>query len=141
MRYVLDCNLVADWFSPGELSPGVDRALRQVRSREIQAHAPELLLIEFAHFLTKRLRRRQMTREMVADVWEDFRRLPIEFHSIGPLAGSAFDLAVQNHATAYDATYVALAIGLDARVLTSDSGMQKAFADTGRAQHVDDLTP
>lgn len=141
MRYVLDCNLVADWFSPGELSPGVDRAIRLVRSREIQAHAPELLLTEFAHFLTKRLRRRQMNREMVVDVWEDFRRLPIEFHAIGPLAGSAFELAIENHATAYDAAYVALAISIDARVLTSDAGMQKSFADTGRAQHVDDLKP
>ena len=82
-----------------------------------------------------------MTREMVVDVWEDFRRLPIEFHAIASMAGSALDLAIRNHVTAYDATYVALAISNDARVLTSDAGMQKAFAATGRVQHVDDLTP
>ena len=132
---------MADWFSPGELSTGVDRAIRKTRSQEIQAHAPELLLIEFAHFLTKRLGRRQMSREMVVDIWEGFPRLPIEFHALGPLAGTTIDLALQNHPTAYEATYVALAISIDARVLTSDAGMPKAFAASGRVQHVDDLTP
>ena len=140
MQYVVDCNLVADWFSPGELSPGVDRALRAIRSGKIQAQAPDLLLTEFAHFLTKRLRRKQMSREAVTEAWDDFRRLPIEFHPVGPQAGSAFELAVKHHATAYDATYVALALSLDAPLLTSDVGLRKAFAETGRAQHVDDLT-
>ena len=81
-----------------------------------------------------------MSREAVVDAWDDFRRLPIEFHPVGPLSMSAFDLAVQHHATAYDATYVALAISLDALLLTSDAGLRKAFAETGRTQHVDDLT-
>ncbi len=80
-----------------------------------------------------------MSRETVGDVWDDFRRLPIELHPVGPLAASAFDLAVQHHATAYDATYVALAISLDAQLLTSDAGLRQAFTETGRVQQVDNL--
>ncbi|MEO8362744.1 MAG: type II toxin-antitoxin system VapC family toxin [Vicinamibacteria bacterium] len=140
MRFVLDCSLVADWFSPNLLlSSAVDRALASLKSGQIEAHAPELLLIEFGHFLTKHVRRREMRREEAIETWGDFGELHIEFHPVGLLTQAAFSFAIEHHATVYDSCYVALAEKIDASVLTSDAGMSQAFRELTRVQLVGDL--
>ena len=138
MKYVLDCSLVADWFAPGLLSSRVDRVLSDTKSGKIEAHAPDLLKIEFGHFLTKRVRRREMSRESAIEAWSDFLMLPIQFHPVGPSAESAFDLAITQHATIYDGCYVALATELGGLVLTSDEGMSNAFVKGGLVRLVGD---
>ena len=138
MKYVLDCSLVADWFAPGLLSSPVDRVLPDIKSGKIEAHAPDLLKIEFGHFLSKRVRRRDMSRDGAGEAWADFLMLPIEFHSVGPSAQSAFELAITQHATIYDGCYVALAAEIGGLVLTSDEGMSNAFANGGLVRLVGD---
>ncbi|MEO8358732.1 MAG: type II toxin-antitoxin system VapC family toxin [Vicinamibacteria bacterium] len=139
MKFVLDANLVGDWFLPGQQTPATDAVFTAYRGYSIQFVAPETLGVEFAHALGKELRRGHLTREEARDIWADFNALPIELRPIGGLVGAAFDLATDHHAVVYDALYVALARAEEIQVLTSDGRMRNAFLALGSVTLVTDL--
>jgi predicted nucleic acid-binding protein len=119
---VLDASLMVALYVEEPLSNAARAAL--VRSRELgdDLHAPDLLLIECANALWKRVGRGELDRDsaMTAitelSTLEDLDRHPMDMRLVPP----ALSLALAHSLTAYDAAYPALAVQLGGVVLTGD---------------------
>jgi predicted nucleic acid-binding protein len=105
---------------------GLERAdvvMDRVFSGNENLHAPELLDVEVAQVVRKYWRAGDITPSRGEQAIADLRDLPIRRHSHEPLLGRIWQL--RHNATAYDATYLALAEGLRAGFLTLDSGLAR----------------
>lgn len=127
MRFVLDANLVGDWFLPGQQNAATGAVFDAYRASAIRFVAPETLAVEFAHALGKQLRRKHLSLDEAREIWEDFSALPIDLRPIAELVAPAFRLATDHNGVVYDALYVVLAQGEGVPVLTSDARMRNAF--------------
>jgi predicted nucleic acid-binding protein len=119
--FVIDTSVATKWYIPEEhstearlyMGPGIDR------------HAPDLLPIEAAHALLKRVRTADPNRHLPRD---QARRIiailrdaaPIQYHPSLSLLEPAFALAEQIGASVYDGLFLALSIQIDGRVVTAD---------------------
>jgi predicted nucleic acid-binding protein len=123
---VVDSNVVAYLYLPGEFSQAADALLAQ----EPDWAAPLLWRSEFRNILAGFLRRQTITFEHACDLQQEAEHL---------LAGCEFEvesqavleLVRQSNCSAYDCEFIALAIQLDTRLVTADKKLLKAFP--GRA--------
>lgn len=120
---VLDASVMVALYVEEPLSAAARRTL--VRSREAgdDLHAPDLLLIECANALWKRVRRRELDRDSAMQaitelsMLEELDRHPMDERLVPP----ALSLAIAHSLTAYDAAYAALAVQLGGVVLSGDA--------------------
>lgn len=82
-------------------------------------HAPELLDVEVLHVLRKAALRQQLTTHRAEQAVRVLQALPVTRHAHSPLRKRCWQLRA--NLSAYDATYVALAEGLGARLYTRDA--------------------
>lgn len=130
---VLDASVMVALYVEERLSAAARAAL--VRSRESgdELHAPDLLLIECANALWKRVGRGELDRDsaMIAitelSTLEDLDRHPMDERLVPP----ALSLAIAHSLTAYDATYAALAVQLGGVVLTGDRRFVEQASQAG----------
>ena len=130
---VLDASVMVALYVEERLSAAARAAL--VRSRESgdELHAPDLLLIECANALWKRVGRGELDRDsaMIAitelSTLEDLDCHPMDEHLVPP----ALSLAIAHSLTAYDATYAALAVQLGGVVLTGDRRFVEQASQAG----------
>lgn len=87
-------------------------------------HAPHLLSVEVAQVLRRLTASGQLTARRGHDAMEDLADLPLERYDHEPLLGRMW--ALRSHLTAYDSTYIALAEGLGAPLLTLDRRLATA---------------
>ncbi|MCO5314822.1 MAG: type II toxin-antitoxin system VapC family toxin [Solirubrobacterales bacterium] len=121
-RIVLDASVITALYIEEELSlPARDEIVRH-REAGDEFHAPDLLLIECANALWKRVGRGELERasamtaiEALAEV-DDFAFHPMD----AQLVPAALSLAVTHSMTAYDAAYGALALRLGGTLVTGD---------------------
>src|SRR6059058_3235941 len=109
MLWVVDSSVIIKWYVP-ENDYAAARAMRTV---ETQLAAPDLLFIEMSNILWKLARRGEMTASRAIEIIEEIASAPFVTISNQSLAQDALDLAIATGLTAYDASYVALAIRLD----------------------------
>jgi predicted nucleic acid-binding protein len=88
--------------------------------------APTLLLEECANALWVKLRRGELTPGETVERWRALREAPVELVPSSALLDHALDLAIQLAQTVYDCLYVALAIRLDAQLVTADRRLAEA---------------
>jgi predicted nucleic acid-binding protein len=88
-------------------------------------HAPHLIDLEIAQVLRRLCALGRLRPDRAAAGLDVFESLSVRRHAHQPLPGRIWQL--RHHLTAYDACYVALAEGLDALLLTTDSAI---FGDT-----------
>lgn len=86
--------------------------------------APELLSTEVLSCLRRWVRAGSIGISSAEDALADLDALPIKRYSHHALNGRVWEL--RDRFTAYDATYVALAEALDARLLTTDTKLRRA---------------
>ena len=84
-------------------------------------HSPHLIDIEIAQVLRRLVRLKQIDANRAAMALDDFADMPIVRHAHQMLLAAIWSL--RDHATAYDATYLALAQALDARLVTCDAAL------------------
>jgi predicted nucleic acid-binding protein len=115
--------------------PGSVRVANEWRSwlqRGVEIVAPELLWYEVTSSVSKHRKRGDVTDEEAHEALEELLGL-----EISPLSGlhlhrAAYNLAVQlGHTAAYDAHYIAAAIGTGCALWTSDGGMRDAAEAAG----------
>ena len=130
---VLDASLAIAWIldeRPSSLAPAIYEVLPEVPIR-VPAHWP----VEVANALRNSLRKRDipfsdlMTFLEGLDDFEIEIEPPVELDTIGPLA----NFAVLNDLTAYDASYVQLALRHSAILATLDQTMRAAAQRLGIA--------
>ncbi len=90
-------------------------------------HAPALLPFEIANVAASKLRRRVFSAEVLAERLEGFDFTTITLASIPP--AGMFSLAQRYALSAYDASYLWLAVALKAPLITFDGKLAEAATD------------
>ena len=117
---VVDSSVVVDFLlgRPSTLT-AVDE---EMAGREHEPwHVPEVLEPETLSALRRLARTGEITEERAAGAVTDLGRLRAVRYPHAPLRARVWSL--RHELTPYDAAYLALAEGLDARLLTADAGM------------------
>jgi predicted nucleic acid-binding protein len=114
------------------------RAGERIKERALDSaeslHAPHLIDIEVASVLRRLLHSEKLDAERAQQALDDFDALTIDRYEHGPLLGRIWSL--RSALTPYDASYVALAEGLGAPVLTCDGKLSRAHGHTARIEYI-----
>lgn len=114
--FIIDASVAAKWFNHEENH----QLARSLLDPAIQLLAPDFFLLEMDNIFSKWVRRGLVTREAVYALREVLIRYPLEYHGTQSLREDAFTIAIQTHRSFYDCVYLALAVRLDARMITAD---------------------
>jgi predicted nucleic acid-binding protein len=108
--------------------------IRARLARELEVHVPHLVDVEVTHALRGLVLRDRLAAARARRAIRRFAILPLVRWSQTPLLSRVF--ALHDQLTAYDATYVALAEGLGATLLTRDARMARAAGHRARIEVV-----
>ncbi len=100
------------------------RALSSVLSETESLHAPHLIDLEVVQVLRRYLRTGIIDERRAGEALEDFSSFPIQRYAHDLFLVRIWEL--RRNLTAYDASYVALAEALDAKLLTCDKALAKS---------------
>jgi predicted nucleic acid-binding protein len=129
MAFVLDASVAIAWVV-GTQATAYSRAIR-MRARREPYHAPSLWRQEVVNVIRSLVRRRAMSTDAGRTAVDILDRMqPVLHDPVIPLPG-LLDLACRFELTAYDATYLALAMELKLPVACSDSGLVTALSRAG----------
>ncbi len=130
--WVVDASVIIKWYVP----EGDYEAARAMRDAETALAAPDLLFSETANILWKLVRRGEMTASRAIEIIEEIAAAPFITIPNQSLAQDALDLAIATGLTAYDASYVALAIRIDKILITADEKLVRKLTGTRSANQV-----
>ena len=117
---VADTSAVLQALAASEPAPGLLERL----AGDGDLHAPHLIDTEVLHALRRMSIRGEISDERVADARSDFADLALVRYPHLPLNDRVWEL--RHNLTAYDATFVALAEALAARLITCDARLASA---------------
>ena len=131
MVFVLDCSVAMAWMFRDEATEATDR-LRDMLVQD-RALVPALWPSEAANALLVATRRRRIAREEWSRVRMELNALPIDIDppSAERTLGLVLDLALAHGLTAYDATYLELAIRMGLPLATLDRDLRTAARAEG----------
>ena len=134
---IVDASVAVKWVVN---ESGSDRA-RLLSQTSLEA--PDLLLIECANILWKKVRIRDLTREEASTRLEMLLRAPVSLVESRPLLNSALALSLDLQHPVYDCVYVALALRRDLPLITADerlvAAVRKSPKVAGRVIRLADL--
>jgi predicted nucleic acid-binding protein len=130
--YVVDASVAVKWMLPEPLAAEAAR----LQSPQHELHAPSFLEVELANVLWKKLRQGLLTRAEADAFIAQLPNLALTRHADSPLIPAAFDLAHRTGRTVYDCVYLALAIQLRSRMVTTDDRLFNSLAGTPYAVFV-----
>jgi predicted nucleic acid-binding protein len=116
MRFVLDCSVAVKCFIKEALS---EDALRLFETSEV-LYAPDLILAEFSHAMTKHTRSGQIAQSDAKKAVSELRNDLAVMRSSISAYQIAIELAVETGGTAQDCLYLAHAFSLQVPLITAD---------------------
>ena len=129
---VVDASVAIKWFFPEVHS---EEAIR-LRTPPHELHAPDLLWLEVHNVVCRNIRRNLIAQEKGLQILSVLRRLPIQIFPSVDLLDTATAIALDTAAGLYDCIYVALAILLDARMVTADRRLYQGLRSGPLADRV-----
>ena len=130
--YVLDASAWLRLFlHDGPAVPGLEQAAQTVERGGASFAAPELILVEAGHALGRKVRRKQLLDTEGRGLWQDIRRVPIDFLPADERMDDAMELAIRHNLSVYDALYLAVAVHLGATLFTADDALSTAARAAG----------
>lgn len=132
--FILDCSVTMAWLFEDEKTRYTEEILKQL-TQHAKAVVPPLWYIEVNNVLLVAERRHRVTVVQTQHFWEILRQLPIDMqhqqthHDID----SILNLGRQYQLSAYDATYLDLAIKLNFPLASLDKALLKAAQNAGVA--------
>lgn len=126
----MDTSVALKVYLEEDLAEEAQRVLDAGLDGSAELLAPSLILPEFRHALTRRVRREEVTASDAQDMWESFGNWPLDFFEIGPLVPRAAEISGETGCTVYDAIFVALAELEEIVVLTADRKLTTALDGT-----------
>jgi predicted nucleic acid-binding protein len=121
MIYVIDASVAVKWVVPEALSDRADRLL----AGDAELIAPDLLFVEAANALRKKVARGEMTGEEASLALDCLFESPLDLRPTKDLLRRALALACRFDHPAYDCVYAALAEREGAALVTDDDRMKK----------------
>jgi predicted nucleic acid-binding protein len=130
--WVLDASVVIKWFIPED-----DRqAALELRVSGAGFAAPDLLFAESANILWKHVKRGEIEPDRATAIIDEIATAPWVVHSTRSLGSDALSLALASGISAYDASYVALAVRLDTICITADRRLFNKLQGSPFGRHV-----
>ena len=131
MPFVVDASLALAWHFEDEVSEYADRVLE--RLREDRTVVPSIWPVEVANGLVVAERRGRLSAARVARAVELLQELPIFVYELGAqlALGPVLDLARSHGLSAYDASYLELAMREGLPLATQDDDLREAAARAG----------
>ena len=123
---VVDSCVIAKWILPESDSLDAQQLITEIPIRGDRLFVIDLALAETANAIWKRYHRRSISVERATDLLTRLWQIPLHVCSSANLLGSAFDIAVKNDRSIYDALFVALANDLKLTGVTADAPLWKA---------------
>jgi predicted nucleic acid-binding protein len=120
--FVVDASAIAELLLQ---TPAGRRVAAEIRTDASSLHVPALCDVEVAAVLRRALLSGRLDAERAAEAVQDFLDLPLTRHGHTRLLPRI--LALRANFSAYDATYVALAEALGARLVTADQPLVRAL--------------
>jgi len=124
MSFVLDASVACAWIFADEATKELDELLAQ--SAEAEVFVPSLWRSEVLNTLVQASRRNRITTDQIATYWSHLDALQISESTYVPPAERIVSLCQEHNLTAYDATYLALAIWLKLPLATLDEQLRQA---------------
>ncbi len=130
--HVLDTSaLIRLFFADGPMPAGLVELARDVDAGGAALVAPELIWVEAAHAVQRKLRRGELSSSERDAVWRALRRTPVEVLPIVRHVDRALALSVALDVSVYDAMYLAVAEHVDGRLWTADKDLAHAARGMG----------
>ncbi|GAB4276125.1 MAG: hypothetical protein Kow0056_06390 [Coriobacteriia bacterium] len=125
-KVVVDSSVAVKWFlGEGEEHVAEARSLLDAHAAgTLELVAPDLLVLE----VLNALKHRGVGDAALVAAAEALRLARLEFHPVSELADDAARLAAAHDLTLYDAAFVALALDLDAELVTVDRKLARSLA-------------
>jgi len=117
----VDASVVLKWFLPETDSDAADSLLEKFLNDEAELLAPDLMLVETASALWKRVMiRKELSANEATLIYRDLLTLPLSLIASATVADAALQVALQHNHSVYDALYCALAIERRCDFVTAD---------------------
>jgi predicted nucleic acid-binding protein len=134
MKLVLDASMALAWLYERPTAEEVECAERALSTLlDVEATVPSLWHTEVANALLVGERRKVVNEAQVIDYLNRLSRLPIDTDDVAPASrrDQVIALAREHGLSAYDATYLELALRSDAVLATFDGKLAKAMCAAG----------
>lgn len=132
MIAVVDTSALLRLFIPdGPVPDGLVAFFREVESGKNVAIAPELLHVEAANVILKKLQRNELEPQEAADLLTILGNFPIRMFSHRPFLKKVLHTASATGLTAYDAMFLCLAEDRAAVLFTADRKLENIAAQRG----------
>jgi predicted nucleic acid-binding protein len=132
MARVVDANLVIKWY----VEEPDSSAARALFWETEEFAVPDLLFLETASTLSKKVRSRELTHEEARRISELIVDGPFDIHNDRELTGEALRIALEYEVSPYDASYVALAMKLKTDCATADRKLFEKLRKTPLREYV-----
>ena len=130
MVCVVDASVVLKWFLREADSAAADLLLERFLNGEVELLAPDLVVVETASALWKRVMiRKEMSAEEATLIHRDLLTLPLSLVPSGTLADAALQIALKHKHSVYDAFYCALALERQCDFVTADRVLANKLQD------------
>ena len=133
MPFVVDVSFAAGWFLPSQANPTATDLAARLESEF--ALVPNLFRHELRNLLLCAFRRKKISEDMLHKQIERAERFPLHESGSGDTVFT-IRLALEHGLTAYDATYLALAMTRRVAIATNESAIVKA----ARKERIDVIT-
>lgn len=125
MRTVVDASVALKWYFPESGAAGADRILTEALEGGRELLAPDLIVVEFANVLWKKVRREECSGEQAQAILEAFGTDAPRLVESVPLVPRALELALRLDEVVYDCLYLAAAIEAEASLVTADARLAR----------------
>lgn len=129
MPLIVDASVAVAWFVRNQASAYTDRVRRQARSQRL--HVPAVWPLEFANALWQLQRRRLLSGPQVDTIIGLAEGLDIVVHGEASTPRRLLAIARDRDLTAYDASYLDLALALHYPVACRDGALKSALRAAG----------
>jgi predicted nucleic acid-binding protein len=128
MNVVVDASVVVKWLVAESDTDKAEALLESYRLGYNVLLAPELLALEVASVLWRRVRQGILLAREAESLFAYFNRIGPVLRPHLDLSGSAFELALAYQHSVYDCLYLALASEYGCDLITADEKLHRAFA-------------
>jgi predicted nucleic acid-binding protein len=129
LSFVVDCSVAARWLLPDEATPYTEAVFELLNEHD--AVVPALFLSEFSNVFLKLSRQRKLSSALALSAVQRFTALGLEVDRHTPDPERIFTLAAQYGLSAYDATYLELALRRGLPLACWDGGLKVAAEKAG----------
>ena len=127
--FVIDNSVVSGWLLQNQATAYSEAVATLLQTR--RAVAPPLLRLEYTNVLRTACKRQRLSAEQAYEMLAMLGELPIDLDSSVSSGPQLLDLALRHDLTAYDATYLDVALRRGAPIATQDAALANAARAAG----------